>query len=514
LLDILDDAAPALLIVDARIRDSVLGQIGDVRVITLDEVLAGPVPAAMPALPAVPVGAVAYVIYTSGSTGRPKGVAIRHVNANVMLDWALTEVDDADLQGVFACTSVCFDLSVYELFLPLVAGGTVVLGDNALALHQAAARRPLTLVNTVPSAIDALTRERPLPASVRVVNLAGEALPARLVERLHDQSPALRVYNLYGPSEDTTYSTWALMPRRTGVKPVIGVPIANTRAYVLDSAGDPVPWGVPGELYLAGDGVAQGYLGRPCATAERFLPDPFAIDAGAVMYRTGDLVRCAEGGALEFIGRADQQVKLRGFRIELGDVEHHLGRLDGVGECAVLVVPSAGEDALVAFVSPAEGQVLQAAGLRDALARALPAHMLPTRYVLLPALARTANGKLDRRALALDDAASAPVAQATAALPPGNEAERGLLALWREMLPGEVAGVDSNFFLAGGHSLLMLKMLPRVEAMFGVPVSMRAVFEHPDVRGLARHLSAQQWLANADRSQGVSSDELVDEGSL
>lgn len=514
LLDILDDATSAVLIVDARIRDSVLGHVGDVRVTTLDEALAVPVPAPVPALPTVPVGAVAYVIYTSGSTGRPKGVAIRHANANVMLDWARTEVDDADLQSVFACTSVCFDLSVYELFLPLVAGGTVVLGDNALALHEATARRPLTLVNTVPSAIDALTRERPLPASVRVVNLAGEALPARLVERLHDQSPALRVYNLYGPSEDTTYSTWALMPRSTGVKPAIGVPIANTRAYVLDTAGDAVPLGVPGELYLAGDGVAMGYLGRPCATAERFLPDPFALDPGAVMYRTGDLVRCAEGGALEFIGRADQQVKLRGFRIELGDVEHHLGRLDGVGECAVLVLPSAGDDALVAFVSPAEGHVLEAAELHDALSRALPAHMLPTRYVLLPSLARTANGKLDRRALALDDAASAPVPHASPAVPPSNDAEHGLLALWREMLPGEVAGVESSFFLAGGHSLLMLKMLPRMEAMFGMPVSMRAVFEHPDVRSLARHLSAQQWLANADRSQGVSSDELVDEGSL
>ncbi|WP_411851402.1 amino acid adenylation domain-containing protein [Stenotrophomonas sp. LGBM10] len=513
LLDILDDAVPALLVVDAGVRDSVLGYVGDVRVTTLEEALAGTVPANA-ALPAVPVEAVAYVIYTSGSTGRPKGVAIRHVNANVMLDWARTAVDDADLQGVFACTSVCFDLSVYELFLPLVAGGTVVLGDNALALHDAAARQALTLVNTVPSAIDALTRERALPASVRVVNLAGEALPARLVERLHDQSPALRVYNLYGPSEDTTYSTWALMPRRVGLKPAIGVPIANTRAYVLDSAGEPVPLGVPGELYLSGDGVALGYLGRPCATAERFLPDPFATEPGAVMYRTGDLVRCAEDGALEFIGRADQQVKLRGFRIELGDVEHHLGRLEGVGECAVLVLPSAGDDALVAFVSPAEGHVLQAAGLHDALSRALPAHMLPTRYVVQPALARTANGKLDRRALALDDAAATPAGHPTPAVPASTDAERDLLALWREMLPGEVAGVDSNFFLAGGHSLLMLKMLPRVEAMFGVPVSMRAVFEHPDVRGLARHLSAQQWLANADRSQGVSSDELVDEGSL
>jgi amino acid adenylation domain-containing protein len=262
---------------------------------------------------------LAYVIYTSGSTGEPKGVAVQHCNASALIHWARDAFDRDLFAGTLASTSICFDLSVFELFVPLSCGGTVILAESALCLPALAAANVVTLVNTVPSAVRELVRADGVPASVRVVNLAGEVLQTELVGRIYERESVKEVYDLYGPSEDTTYSTFAL--REAEGRGTIGRPIANTRVYLLDARMNPVPVGVPGELYLGGAGVVRGYLDRPGLTAERFLPDKFGEETGARMYRTGDLGRYLSDGNIEFLGRMDHQVKVRGFRIELGEIE-------------------------------------------------------------------------------------------------------------------------------------------------------------------------------------------------
>jgi amino acid adenylation domain-containing protein len=277
---------------------------------------------------------LAYVIYTSGSTGRPKGVAIEHHNTVTLLQWAQTVYSRADLAGVLASTSICFDLSVYELFLPLSVGGTVVLAADALQLASTQWPTELTLINTVPSAIAELLRLQGIPASVRVVNLAGEPLPQPLVQQLYEVGTIERVYDLYGPSEDTTYSTYAL--RSASGRATIGRPIANTQIYLLDEWLQPVPIGVPGELYIGGEGLARGYLQRAELTAERFIPNPFGA-AGTRLYRTGDVARYLEDGNLQYVGRSDQQVKVRGYRIELGEIEAAINEHPDVRESVVIL---------------------------------------------------------------------------------------------------------------------------------------------------------------------------------
>ncbi len=338
---------------------------------------------------------LAYVIYTSGSTGQPKGVAITHASAVEMVQWARGLYSDEELRQVVAGTSLCFDLSVYEVFVPLSTGQTVVVVENVLQLQS----QPTTasLLNSVPSAVKELLRLGGMPETVQTVNLAGEPLSRELVEQLY-ASGVEKVYNLYGPSEDTTYSTWALIAGGVTSQPEIGRPVSNTQAYVLDGHQQLAPAGVVGELYLGGAGLARGYLGRPELTAERFVPDGFSGRAGARLYRTGDLVRWRADGVLEYLGRADEQVKIRGFRIELGEVEAALRRQEWVQEAVVLVRDEAGEKRLVAYV--VAPQQVSAAEWRSELKQWLPDYMVPSQVVWLSELPLTPNGKIDRRALA------------------------------------------------------------------------------------------------------------------
>ncbi|HEX5717195.1 MAG TPA: amino acid adenylation domain-containing protein, partial [Thermoanaerobaculia bacterium] len=298
-------------------------------------------------------GNLAYVIYTSGSTGRPKGVAIEHRSAVALVRWARRAFAAEDLHRVLASTSLGFDLSVFELFAPLAGGGAVVLAENALVLPSLPASGEVRLVNTVPSAASELARTGALPPSVRAVCLAGEPLPPDLVERLHGLGIE-RVYNLYGPTETTTYSTGGLVERGAPGMPSIGRPLAGERVWILDAEGSPVPAGVAGEVFLGGAGVARGYLGRPDLTAERFVPDPFSGEGGR-LYRTGDLARWRPDGTIEFLGRADHQVKVRGFRIEPGEIEAWLHRHPSVREAAVLAQEAGPAGlSLVAWVAPRE----------------------------------------------------------------------------------------------------------------------------------------------------------------
>ncbi|HEX8423112.1 MAG TPA: amino acid adenylation domain-containing protein, partial [Pyrinomonadaceae bacterium] len=305
---------------DPRAEDNTSLEVAAPHAVSLPEVPAPHV--ASPRVERTGAHNLAYVIYTSGSTGRPKGVAITHASAATLLHWSHDFFSAAELARVLFSTSVCFDLSIFELFVPLTCGGRVVLAADALHLPELGAAREVTLINTVPSAMTELVRLRAVPDSVLAVNLAGEALRRSLVEEIYAQSPQVRrVVNLYGPTEDTTYSTWREVARGQRREPEIGRAVANTRAYVLDAQLRLVPVGVRGELYLAGEGLARGYLNRPDLTAERFIPDPFSLEAGARMYRTGDVVRFLAEGELEYFGRADHQVKVRGFRIELGEIE-------------------------------------------------------------------------------------------------------------------------------------------------------------------------------------------------
>ncbi len=462
---------------------------------------------------------LAYAIYTSGSTGRPKGVAIAHAQAAAMLAWARREFDAEERSGLLASTSVCFDLSVFEIFLPLTAGGTVLLAENALELPAVTKTARVSLINTVPSAMAELVRQKAIPESVETICLAGEALPGELLAAIFAVSAVARVVNLYGPSEDTTYSTIASFYRpqpeiepdspaeaARQATPPIGRAISGGRAYLLDPpAGEekdapldfePVPPGAVGELYLGGLGVARGYLGRPDLTAERFLPDPFAGVPGARLYRTGDLARFrASGptaGELLFLGRRDHQIKVRGFRVELGEIESALRASSQVSDVAVVAVPSAAGgpvDRLAAYVVPAPGASPDPGVLRAHLAGRLPEAFQPSFWVLLERLPRSPNGKLDRRALP-DPAASA--ADEPQLDPPSGALEQLAARLWSEVLGIEVEriGRRSSFFSLGGHSLLGAQLATRTERLLQVTLPLRALFEQPTLEGFAAQIAA------------------------
>jgi amino acid adenylation domain-containing protein/non-ribosomal peptide synthase protein (TIGR01720 family) len=440
------------------------------------------------ALPAERAGGVqpdnlAYVIYTSGSTGTPKGVAIPHRSASVLLRWAHDTFPAEVFSRTLASTSVCFDLSVFELFAPLTSGGAVILADDALALPRLPARGEVTLVNTVPSAMAELVRSDAVPASVRAVCLAGEALKQSLSDRLYALGvPA--VWNLYGPSEDTTYSTAALC--REGRRPPIGRPVANTRAYVLDRWQQPVPEGAAGELYLAGDGLARGYLNRAGLTAERFVPDPYGEVPGGRMYRTGDVARYDSAGELEYLGRSDQQVKVRGYRIELGEVEAALASLDGVKECVVVAPETGGGEGrrLVGYVVSEDGGASEAGELRRRLSGRLPEYMIPTAYVSLKELPLTPNGKVDRKRLPRWEAERQREGRGPTRRPE-TETERVLAGIWGGVLRVGEVGTDENFFELGGDSLSATQMISRVRAAFGIDLTLRAFFAAPTVGQLA-----------------------------
>lgn len=440
---------------------------------------------------------LAYVIYTSGSTGQPKGVALEHRNAAALMYWARDVFTPDELQGVLASTSICFDLSIFEMFVPLSWGGTVILAENALALPGLPAANEVTLINTVPSAIRELLRISGVPASVRVVNLAGEPLVTPLVDRIYAETGVKKVYDLYGPTETTTYSTFTI--RQAGEPATIGRPLANEQVYLLDTRQQPVPIGIPGELFIGGAGVARGYLNKPELTAEKFIPNPFADEASqnssgsaSRLYRTGDLARWRADGNLEFLGRIDHQVKIRGFRIELGEVETALRKHPEVQEAIVLArADAAGDQRLVAYVVGRTDRKLALDDVRAFMRKELPQYMVPSAFVFLKALPLTPNGKVDRKALPDPEADRRDAS--TEFVEAGTPVEVQLAAIWQEVLNLERVGIHDNFFDLGGDSLLAIQVISRVRTALKVELPIFSLFDAPTIAKLAEGLTSGLW---------------------
>jgi amino acid adenylation domain-containing protein len=489
LTQILADAAPRIVLIDSTGREALgLNALKGLRLVDLNESQ----PAVLTELPATNPHAqtlgltsrhLAYLIYTSGSTGNPKGVMIEHASAVNLLSWATKVFAAAETTHTLFSTSIQFDLSIYELFMPLACGTTVYLVEDALVVLDST--HSVSLINTVPSAITAFLDQQDLPTSIRTINLAGEPLKKTLIQKLFEQSQAERACNLYGPTETTTYSTWISMERGEQIFESIGRPIANTRIYLLDNNRQPVPLGAVGELYIGGAGVARGYLNRPDLTAERFLQDPFSANPQARMYKTGDLGRYRPDGNIEYLGRNDFQVKIRGFRIELGEIEARLAEHPSVREAVALMREDhPGDKRLAAYVTAKAASVIDVEALRLRLSSLLPEYMVPPAYVVLEKLPLTPNGKLDRKALPSPDAG----AYATRGYePPVGELETTVTRVWAEVLKRDRVGRKDNFFDLGGHSLLILKVTSLLRQL-GIETTVANLFNHPTVESFAASL--------------------------
>lgn len=437
---------------------------------------------------------LAYVIYTSGSTGRPKGVRVTHRGVvNLLLSMALRPGLSKD-DSLLAVTTVSFDIAALELFGPLAAGGRVVIASSeetrdGRALARRLERSRASVMQATPTTWRLLLDSGWKPARKLRILCGGEALPRELAERL--LGTGADVYNLYGPTECTIWSTIHAVAHGEGPVP-IGRPIANTEAHVVDASLQPVPVGIPGELLLGGQGVARGYLGRDELTAERFVPDPFRPGSEARLYRTGDLVRRRPDGRLVFLGRLDDQVKLRGHRIELGEIEAALAALPEVRtSAAALDAATPGNERLIAFLVPTGAARPDDEALRRSLGLRLPAYMVPARFVWLERLPLTPNGKIDRRALpalALENAARGAAARSET-LPPRNDLEARLVDIWERLLEVRPVGVRDSFFALGGHSLLATRLFAEVERVLGVSLPLQVLFEIPTIEHLAEHAS-------------------------
>jgi amino acid adenylation domain-containing protein len=437
---------------------------------------------------------LAYVIFTSGSTGRPKGVAVPHEAIVNHLRWTSDALPLGADDRVLQRTPFTFDVSVWELWAPLVAGAGLVLAPVALRFQPAAivdtvAQHGVTTLHIVPSLLERLLDEPGLSrcATLRRVCCAGEQLSARLQERFFGRLDA-SLHNLYGPTECCIYATAWTCRRGGGEGPVpIGRPISNTQVYVLDAELQPVPVGVDGELYLGGLCLARGYINQPELTAERFIRHPFSDRRSERLYRTGDRVRYRADGDLEFLGRLDDQIKLYGVRIEPGEVEAALCRHPRV-KAAVVVAREDTPDVrrLVAYMVASSLPTLGSIELRRFLAAELPPSMVPSSFVWLDALPVTATGKLDRRGLPAP--ASRRPDLPNAFVPPRTAVEEALAGIWSEILHVEPIGVDDDFFDLGGHSLLATQVISRVNEGFGRNLPLRRLFEEPTIAELGRSL--------------------------
>ncbi|MFI5774794.1 amino acid adenylation domain-containing protein, partial [Streptomyces sp. NPDC051658] len=433
-----------------------------------------------------------YAMFTSGSTGVPKGVAVTHRNVADLA--AQTMYANGNHGRVLFHSAMAFDASTYEMWVPWLNGGTLVVapaGHLAPADYQRLlAEHRITALWLTAGLFRVMAEEVPEAfAGVREVWAGGDVVPPEAVRRVMDRCPQLTVVNGYGPTETTTFATTHRIHRPldyAGAIP-IGEPLDNHRLYVLDEGLRLVPPGTPGELYIAGAGLAQGYLDRPALTADRFVADPYG-PAGTRMYRTGDLVRWNLEGSLEYLGRADQQVKLRGFRIEPGEIETVLVGRPGVAQATVVVREDRpGDKRLVAYLTAEEGARIEPGDVQRQVSGLLPDYMIPSAFVVLDEIPLTVNGKVDRRALPAPQFGNDATGRA-----PRTAKEEVLCGLFAEILGLPSVTIDDHFFNLGGHSLLATRLVGRIRTVLGVELSVATLFENPIVATLVEKLDGAE----------------------
>ncbi len=504
----LTDAKIGLLVTEASVAPN-LPSTG-ARIVSLDgdaEAIATCSADALPAEGFNPEMA-AYVIYTSGSTGKPKGVQVPH---RAVVNFLLSMQHEPGLHQddiLIAVTTLSFDIAVLEIFLPLVVGARTIIADRDVAydgneLKKAIETNGATVMQATPATWRMLLAAGWKLTSPFKILCGGESLSPDLAADLHATGSEL--WNMYGPTETTVWST---CHRISGSEKriLIGRPIANTQIYILDPNLQPVPMGVPGELYIAGDGVTLGYLNRPELTQLNFLPDPFGTDGQHLMYKTGDMARFQADGIVECLGRIDNQVKVRGFRIELGEIEAVLNNFDRIEQCAVATFEfEQGDLRLVAYMVLKPGVSADAADIRNYLHTLLPDYMIPQHFVTMNELPRTPNGKIDRKQLpppAVDTHNRLKVKR-----PPRSDIEKMLAEIWTDVLKIPDLDIDDNFFEIGGHSLLVMKCVVRIRKELGIELAMHHFFEMPTIARLAVHAEAILNIRNATAPGDTGTDD-------
>ncbi|HEY4051798.1 MAG TPA: amino acid adenylation domain-containing protein, partial [Acidobacteriaceae bacterium] len=441
-----------------------------------------PEPRSITQLHALDPDTLAYIIYTSGTTGRPKGVMIAHRSLTNTLCAMQREPGFSPSDRMLALATISFDMSVLDMFLPLVAGGTVVVADRHAAsdperLAKLLETHKITVLQTTPVTWRLLASSGWYGKRDLKMLSGGEALPRQLAEQLLQLGGDL--WNCYGPTETTVYSSNLRIAHGDGIVHV-APPMANTTFYVMDEAGNPLPEGVAGELYIGGAGVSRGYLERPELNEERFVADPF--DPSEKIFRTGDLARIVDRGELELFGRLDHQVKLRGYRIELGEIESVMRTHPAVSNAVVVLRKDVSDEPmLVAYVTLREGNFEESLDLRGYAAQVLPEYMLPQRIVILQKIPLTPSGKIDRKVLPAPGRVMTPSRR----VEPGNELERKLLNIFHEVLGESSMGVTDSFFDFGGYSLLTVKLFARIKRELGFELPISVLFDAPTVRALA-----------------------------
>ncbi|MGD0750680.1 MAG: amino acid adenylation domain-containing protein [Anaerolineales bacterium] len=447
---------------------------------------------------------LAYVLFTSGTTGFPKGVAIPHGSTRGMVEWIRQTFSPQELSGVLASTSIGFDMSGFEIFGSLAWGGCLILVENLFQVMTYNGEYPISLINTVPSAIAELLRAKGIPPSVRTIVLAGEPLPTQLVDKLSLLPGIQRIFDSYGPTE-TSYSTLGL--RKAGNRPVIGKPLPGWKVYILDDNLHLMPAGIPGEIFIGGVGLARGYYGHPELTEERFLLNPYGEEASERFYRTGDLARWLSDGNIEYLGRMDHQVKIRGFRVELGEIENVLSEHPFVRQAIVVLrEDQPGDKRLVAYIIPnlppdnlpSVNMSVEMKKLRDFLQAKLPNYMVPSTFVTLDTFPLTTNGKINRKAL---PAPLIGINENLAVVPPHNQTEQILSLVWMDVLRIPRVSMEDNFFDLGGNSLLAIKVMARIQDALGIIMPIKRIFEFPRLAQLAEQ--ADLVLHNQKRGSGL-----------
>ncbi|NNC03637.1 amino acid adenylation domain-containing protein [Corallococcus exiguus] len=502
----LDDARPPVLLVQERLLARLPAS--DAKVVKLDtgweEIAREPTTA--PAPTATP-DSLAYIIFTSGSTGRPKGAMNAHGPVVNRLLWMQSAYRLTPQDVVLQKTPFSFDVSVWEFFWPLMTGAKLVVAkpgghQDPGYLKSLIASASVTTLHFVPSMLQAFLDEPGVAecTSLKRVVCSGEALPLELKELCLRTLPGAGLHNLYGPTEAAVDVTFHACQANDGRRSVpIGRPVDNTRICILDAEFQPVPQGAAGELYIGGVQVGRGYLARPSLTAERFIPDPYATVPGARMYRTGDVARWLPDGEIEYLGRADFQVKIRGLRIELGEIESSLEKHPTVRQAVVLAREDRpGQKRLVAYVTGKDAKP-EGAALRTYLLERLPEYMVPSNIVVLERMPLSPNGKADRKALPAPESGGADPSRPFVA--PGTAIEQQIAQAWKDLLHVDQVGLDDPFFELGGNSLLALQLHRRLTAELGVTLALTDLFQYPTVRALAARLSRREDTPSEDAAQ-------------